>query len=72
MGTYPRCGGVSKLYICPCCGNYFFVPFATRSGGRNEYVFKRRVKNQMVYACSYSCYHTLFDEKKANTGAKHN
>lgn len=63
MGIYPRYGGVSKLYTCPGCGKYFFVPFATRGGGRNRYVFKKRINNCMIYTCSYSCYHSLFDKK---------
>ncbi len=62
MGMYPRFGGVSKLYICPCCKKYFFVPFSSKGGGRNEYVFKKRVKNQMIYVCSYTCYRSWFGE----------
>lgn len=62
---------VSKEYKCPVCGRRFFVPYSTRLGGENEWAFKIRVGNKIIYLCRYSCTNKAKEElAKVNKAAK--
>ncbi len=56
LTTIQKYGGVTKGYVCPACGKYFFVPFQSKGGGKTQWAYRRRVKNRMLYFCSYGCY----------------
>ena len=52
---YNRYGGVSKMYTCPVCKSKFMVPFQTRGGGRNKWVYISYKARKKIYFCSYHC-----------------